>query len=54
MFREVEGKLVFEYTKKVTERRATAEPDKSMPNGEPTFDKNTDEWNKGVHTKAKS
>jgi hypothetical protein len=36
------------------ERRATAEPDKSMPNGEPTFDKNTDEWNKGVYTNAKS
>ena len=40
--------------KKVTERRATAEPDKSMPNGEPTFDKNTDEWNKGVYTDAKA
>lgn len=39
---------------KVMERRATAEPDKSMPNGEPTFDKNTDEWNRGVYTDAKA
>jgi hypothetical protein len=36
------------------ERRANVEPDKSFPNGETTFDKNTDEWNKGVYTPAKS
>ena len=36
------------------ERRANVEPDKSFSNGEVTFDKNTDEWNKGVHTDAKS
>jgi hypothetical protein len=39
---------------KLSERRATAEPDKSMPNGEPTFDNNTDEWNRGVYTDAKA
>jgi hypothetical protein len=39
---------------KVMERRANVEPDKSFPNGEPTFDKNTDEWNKGVYTDAKA
>lgn len=53
IFKEVDGKLVFELHT-LDERRATAEPDKSMPNGEPTFDKNTDEWNKGVYTDAKA
>jgi len=36
------------------ERRATAKPNTTMPNGEPTFDKNTDEWNRGVYTDAKA
>jgi hypothetical protein len=47
-------KEVEELLSTLTERRATAEPDKSMPNGEPTFDKNTDEWNRGVYTDAKA
>lgn len=43
-----------EEKEELDERRTTIEPDKSFPNGEPTFDKNTDEWNKGVYTDAKA
>lgn len=38
----------------IRERRANIEPDKSFPNGEVTYDKNTDEWNKGIYTDAKA
>jgi hypothetical protein len=38
----------------MTERRTNVEPCKSFPNGEKTYDKNTDEWNKGVYTDAKA
>lgn len=57
-FKETDGKLIFELEvpiqgDTIQEKNANVEPDKSFPNGEPTYDLVRHETQKGIHTSVK-
>jgi hypothetical protein len=54
IFKETDGKLIFEADIPIAERNTNVEPCKSFPNGEKSFDNLMDTLNNGVYTDAKA